>query len=138
METVRLERIETDKAEVYVLDDFLTQEECDRFIEIIDANSVRSSVVADNASGADLSDFRTSSSSFFDMNNSFIKNINERMHRVLPEFIPTDQAEAPQGQKYEPGQFFNDHTDYFDKSSGHGTVESGQAINRDCFENANF
>lgn len=120
METVRLERIETDKAEVYVLDDFLTQEECDRFIEIIDANSVRSSVVADNASGADLSDFRTSSSSFFDMNNSFIKNINERMHRVLPEFIPTDQAEAPQGQKYEPGQFFNDHTDYFDKSSGHG------------------
>lgn len=121
METRKVERIKNEKVEVYVAHDVFSDEECNKFIELINSNLYRSTVVADNDQGGEVSETRTSSSSYFDMNDPFVSAMNERMHRLLPEFIPIELGESLQAQKYNIGELFHDHVDYFDKSGGKGS-----------------
>lgn len=122
METVskhRLVKIDTKGlAEVYQVDNFLTVDECNYIIKLIELSNHKSQVVAENNVAAEYSEARTSSSSNLPMEDIIVKKLNFTMHSILPEFIPIDRSETPQGQRYLPGEFFNDHFDYFDKNMG--------------------
>ena len=102
------------KAEIYTIDDFLTPMECQYLINKIDENNVRSTVVNSNDQGRIESEFRTSSSAFLPLEDGVIAILNKKMHEALPDTVPFDKSEEPQGQKYDVGQKFDDHTDYFD------------------------
>ena len=91
---------------------FLTQEECNERIKMIDANHTRSSVVEGGTDRTAISDYRTSSTCNLNSNNNVVKNIHSRIAGVLG--FDLKKGEALQGQLYEEGQYFKKHNDFFE------------------------
>lgn len=119
---MKKERVKTSKAEVYTIENFLSDSECEAIISAIEKKSVRSTVSGGEfKSGAGVSNFRTSSTaSIKHKETPLIMEIDKRISRAIN--IPLELGEVTQGQKYEVGQQFKDHTDYFGPTSmkGHG------------------
>lgn len=115
-------RVNTSKAEVYTIEDFLSPEECDILVKRIDSNNSRSKVSGGKlGSGAGVSKVRTSSTSSIKASEfPIIADIDRKISRAIN--VPLELGEVTQGQKYEVGQEFKDHTDYFGKEAmkGHG------------------
>ena len=106
------QRMDTDLAEFYTLDNFLNQEECDRLIALIKTR-LRPSEVANNAGTS--TDFRTSSTCDLGViDDDFVAEIDRRICAMLG--IDASYSEVIQGQYYEVGQEFKPHTDYFEAS----------------------
>jgi prolyl 4-hydroxylase len=111
--------------EIFVISDFLSNEECLHLCHLIENNNQRSTVVPDKEGNGLISDYRTSQSCFFQKNDAFIDAIDLRIGETIG--IPITYAEPMQGQLYNVGEFFNDHHDYFSEGSNmkyHGV--SGQ------------
>jgi len=100
-------KVETDKAELFAVGDFLTKSECDRLCLMIDHVAKPSSLhEVDYAAG-----FRTSYSGDLDRDDSFVKGISRRIDDLLG--VNPVIGEAIQGQRYLPGQQFKPHNDWF-------------------------
>lgn len=100
-------RVETDKAEIFALGDFLTPAECERLCLMIDHVAKPSTLhEQDYATG-----FRTSYSGDLDSHDPFIMGISRRIDDVLG--MNSICGEAIQGQRYLPGQQFKPHNDWF-------------------------
>jgi prolyl 4-hydroxylase len=107
-------RIPSNKLEIYEIVDFLTQEECTEVIKIINDSNLQSSStinVADVKNYA-VNEYRTSKTCHFYNTTPFINEIESRICKTIG--INNRNAELIQGQKYEIGQQFKIHTDYFD------------------------
>lgn len=107
------------------IDNFLTKEECEYFIGLIDKSNHRSTVSASGDQAAVVSDVRTSSTSTLPMNEEKVANLKKKISAFLG--IPIEKGEPLQGQLYEPGQFFKPHNDYF----------SGEDYNNHCLHSGN-
>lgn len=94
------------------VNNFITPEECQELIEMIDANHTTSSVVVGGTDRTEVTNHRTSSTSFLDSNNTTVKSI----HNKIAEYFDLDikKGEPLQGQLYEVGQYFKPHNDFFD------------------------
>ncbi len=97
----------TDEAEIYAVGHFLTPEECQSMITMIDA-AARPSTLLDMSYG---DGFRTSFSGDVDPHDPFIKRIDSRINDLLG--IDARFGETIQGQRYLPGQEFKPHHDWF-------------------------
>jgi len=98
--------------QIYLQEDFLTEEECKVLMEEADEN-LHPSAVANPEDRVIVSDYRTSSSADLDRTNSKIAvNIDLKISRYLcmDPFV----GEGLQIQKYEPGEYYKEHHDYFD------------------------
>jgi prolyl 4-hydroxylase len=95
---------------IRTIDNFISNEDCQKLINYIDSNHSRSMVVS--ATGNELHDARTSSTCNLLDSDDIIQNIKEKISKELK--IPTTHFEPIQGQLYEPGQFFKQHYDWFD------------------------
>ena len=100
----------------YILPRFLSNAECDALCTLIDSN-IRPSTIAD-----DLGDpqFRTSSTCDLDHHNDLVREVNVRLCElagIIPQY-----GEPLQGQRYDVGQEFKFHTDYFEPG-GEGYIE---------------
>jgi len=93
------------------IENFLTKEECDNIILGIEANNVRSSVAGSGSQASTTDSSRTSYTSNLDVN----VNLNVEVKGRIASFLQQDlgKGEPIQGQKYESGQFFRQHHDYF-------------------------
>ena len=93
------------------VNNFITPEECQQLIEMIDANHTTSSVVVGGTDRTEVTNHRTSSTSFLDTNNELVKNI----HSKIADYFGLDikKGEPLQGQLYEVGQYFKPHHDFF-------------------------
>ena len=100
-------KIETDKAELFAIGDFLTPEECQRLCVMVD-DTARPSSLHEIAYD---SGFRTSYSGDLNPHNSFVKDISKRIDQVLG--VNAIVGEPIQGQRYEIGQEFKPHNDWF-------------------------
>ena len=110
-------KVETDKAELYAIGDFLTAAECERLCMMIDMTERPSSLhEVDYAAG-----FRTSYSGDLDRDDSFVKSISRRIDDVLG--LNPIIGEAIQGQRYLPGQQFKPHNDWFYTSEKYWQAE---------------
>ncbi|CAI7760503.1 unnamed protein product [Closterium sp. NIES-53] len=91
---------------------FLSHDECDHLITLARDKVTRSSV-ADNKSGKSvLSEIRTSSGTFLNKyQDDVVKRIEERI--AAWTFLPKEHGEAIQILKYEIGQKYDAHFDYF-------------------------
>lgn len=101
------ERIDVDGAEVYTIRNFLTPLECEMVINRIDALAEPSKLYETN--GDD--DHRTSYSSNFLTDDVFIDMLQRRMDACLGMY--PEYGERLQGQRYEVGQQFKAHQDWF-------------------------
>ena len=93
------------------INNFISVEDSQYIINLINQNHTRSSVVEGVSDRTAISDYRTSSTSNLDMNDPVISKINNKIADLLN--LDVNKGEAIQGQMYEVGQYFKPHHDYF-------------------------
>lgn len=104
------EKIKTDLADIFVVDNFLNKQECEKIVELIKQKLAPSTIT--NKSEEDTA-FRTSKTcSLSEIENSLIKDVDRRICQYLG--INPSYSEKIQGQHYEIGEEFKAHTDYFE------------------------
>lgn len=103
-----IQRVPSSRLELFILRNFLGADECSALIERIDARR-RPSTIAD-ANGDAY--FRTSETCDLDADDPVVAALNAKLTAVSG--IDPAFGEPLQGQRYEPGQEFKPHTDYFE------------------------
>lgn len=94
------------------VDNFLSQEECQHLISIIDKNHTRSTVAGGGTEQSVYNETRTSSTCNLPNSDEIVFRIKKKISAYLG--IELNKGEDIQGQLYEPGQYFHPHHDYFD------------------------
>lgn len=101
-------RIETEKAQLYVLEDFMSGWECDQIVKIVNAHLRPSTVTGDSGD----TKFRTSSTCDLSLcHEPLVTAVDQKIAAALG--IGLAYSEGIQAQKYQVGQQFKPHTDYF-------------------------
>lgn len=100
-------KLDTPLAQLYEIPDFLTEDQCCFVMDSIDQLLVPSEVTfGDNS-------YRTSRTCHFpDVNPKLTKILDDYFSYVLG--VSPNYAEPIQGQRYDPGQYFKSHNDWFD------------------------
>lgn len=104
---------------------FLTHDECDLFIQLIEKQNTRSQVAGSGSDNSKIEDSRTSYTSNFGEEMLLPKALKERIAAHLD--LDVVRGETLQGQKYEVGQYFRPHLDWF----------QGDAYNNHCLHSGN-
>lgn len=97
--------------QLYSWDNLLTEKECSNLIKIID-NKSRPSTVSNPTDSAIVSDYRTSQTAdlhYFD--DPFYLEIDKKITTALG--LGPFLGETAQAQRYEPGQYYKEHWDFF-------------------------
>ncbi len=95
-------------------DNFITEEECEQIKSLAKGKYTRSTVVANDDAKKRI-DGRTSSTFYFERKaNPIIEKIENKVIKLLN--IGINQVEKIQITKYEKGQEYKPHYDYFDKN----------------------
>lgn len=115
-------RVDTDQAQLYEIPHLLSADECNQLIALIDAALQPSTVTRGPA------DYRTSRTCHLKAGqNHLVAEIDERLCSLIG--IPGEHSETLQGQRYDVGQYFKAHTDWFapdtDEFKSH-TARGGQ------------
>lgn len=100
-------KVPVDAAEIWTRGGFLSDDECERLIAMIDAAAKPSDILSHGYSEV----WRTSSSANFDSGDPLVEAIAARIDKFVG--LPGEWGEAIQGQRYEPGQEFREHLDTF-------------------------
>ena len=109
--TNKAKRIYFPFTQLYTINNFLSDEECDCLMQHID-RTVRPSTVSNPTDDCVISDYRTSKTadlSYFC--DDFYLKIDRKITEVMgfPPFL----GETMQAQRYEPGQYYKEHWDFF-------------------------
>lgn len=105
-----VQQVLSDKVQLYVLENFMTEEECDRIVEIAGLQLRPSTVTTGEKN------YRTSSTSDLSLlNDPAVEALDEKIARTLG--ICLSHSEGIQAQRYEVGQEFRQHTDYFEEGT---------------------
>lgn len=99
------------RIDLHYLSSFLTDEEADRLIQLAEGNFRRSGVIGPLGQDNYVDPNRTSSSCFLHDSDLLVRTVKARAARQLG--VGKNQLEGLQVVKYEPGQFFNQHHDWF-------------------------
>ncbi|MDE2436378.1 MAG: 2OG-Fe(II) oxygenase [Sphingomonadales bacterium] len=102
-----IESLPAEHAEVWAAADFVTPDECERLMAMIDRTATPSQILDHGYNEV----WRTSYSGDVDVNDTFVQMIERRIDDLLG--IPHEWGETMQGQRYEPGQEFREHMDWF-------------------------
>lgn len=100
-------RVPGQNIDMYAVREFLSPQECEKMMQLIDADvkpSTRLSTLQDP-------DFRTSRTCRLSAVNPLVREIDRRIAELMG--IPNEYSETIQGQRYEAGQQFKMHNDYF-------------------------
>ena len=120
----RVEIVAAGGFDLFIVQGFLTQEECDTVIALIDVGAKPSTLYA----GTEISGFRTSYSGNLDPWHPVISTIETRICRLMG--IDKRHGETLQGQRYAVGQQFKPHHDYFFTSQDYWAAERLQGGQR--------
>jgi prolyl 4-hydroxylase len=118
-------KIDTDRLQLYTLDDFMSERECDDIVEIITRNLRPSTITIPSTDKY----FRTSSTcdlSFLGI--PVVQALDEKIARTLGISLP--YSEGIQAQRYEVGQEFKAHTDFFEPGTEEHAKFGGERGNR--------
>lgn len=97
---------------IVVLDNVLSDEECDNLIQLSKDRLHRSKI----GENRETNEMRTSSGMFFQNNeNELIEKIEKRISQIMN--VPVYHAEGIQILNYTPGQEYKPHLDYFSPNS---------------------
>lgn len=107
-----MQRFPSSRLDLFIRRDFLSSTECGDLIALIESTH-RPSTIADS-NGDDA--FRTSSTCDLSAEIPAVAALAAKLSQLSG--IALAHAEPLQGQRYEPGQEFKAHTDYFEPGSG--------------------
>lgn len=113
-----VQRLAIDNAELWAVPQFFDPLECGRLISVIDAAAKPSAIGGDG----DLTGMRTSYTAEPDPRDPFLRALQQRIHDLLG--IEPASAEPIRGQRYEVGQEFRTHTDWFPRDTAAGAREA--------------
>jgi prolyl 4-hydroxylase len=116
-----VQKVEHEDAQLYVYQGFLSAKDCKTLIAKIDADAVPSTLYK----GTDQQGFRTSYSCHLNRWDAFIAKVEARMSDVLG--IDNNYAETMQGQRYQIGQEFKAHHDFFTQAKAIGSRKAREA-----------
>ena len=117
-------RVADDRIELFAIGGFLSEPECARLRDMIDAVARPSALhELDYASG-----FRTSYSGDLDPRDAFVAGLSQRIDAVIG--VQAAIGEPVQGQRYHPGQQFKPHNDWFYTSEGYWPQEEARGGQR--------
>ena len=117
-------RVADDRIELFAIGGFLSEPECARLRDMIDAVAIPSALhELDYASG-----FRTSYSGDLDPRDAFVAGLSQRIDAVIG--VQAAIGEPVQGQRYHPGQQFKPHNDWFYTSEGYWPQEEARGGQR--------
>ncbi len=120
-QTPGVKKLLTKKAQVYTWDNFLSPEECEKTISLMESQ-LRPSTVTDDRGDKYV---RTSSTcDLGDIVDPFVPELEKKIAEGLG--IHWSYAETTQGQKYEVGQEFKSHTDYFEPNTAEYLPNTGE------------
>lgn len=109
----RLRKFDSEELDLYTLDDFLSAKECDRLVALINHHLRPSTITVQNADRQ----FRTSQTCDLSLLRSPVAlACDEKISRTLG--IRAAYSEGIQAQRYDVGQQFKAHTDYFEPGTG--------------------
>lgn len=115
-------RLPVEGLAIYGVADFFTAAECDRLIAMVDSVARPSNVFGgEDAVGGGATQGRTSYSGDVDPHDPFIQMLQRRIDDLLG--IDPHFGETLQGQRYQPGQEFRAHFDWFDTGSAYWNAE---------------
>jgi prolyl 4-hydroxylase len=119
-----VQQVEHPDVQLYVYQGFLGARDCQGLIDKIDAEAVPSTLYK----GTEQAGFRTSYSCHLNRWDPFVSRVEARMSDVLG--IDNGYAETMQGQRYQIGQEFKSHHDFFHPSQEYWQTESNQGGQR--------
>lgn len=105
-----MEKLNIDKAEIYIYRNFLSEKECDEYRELIIKGKQPSRTTDPKTGKIEINDFRTSSTYHFSSS-----ELDDKICKALN--IDSSFGETLQGQHYDESQYFKLHTDYFEEKS---------------------
>ena len=121
----KLHKVETDQLDIYTLDDCLSTQQCDRLVALINHHLRPSTVTIE---GNDKL-FRTSKTCDLSLLRSpFAVSIDEKIAKTIG--IRPTYSEGIQAQRYDVGQQFKAHTDYFEPGTPEYAKFGGDRGNR--------
>ncbi|MDM7957852.1 2OG-Fe(II) oxygenase [Blastomonas sp.] len=103
-----IQRVPTPRLELFILRNFLTPEECARFVTMIDTDRRPSTIADPNGDHY----FRTSETCDMGAEDPEVVALDEKLSALSG--IHRHFGETMQGQRYAVGQEFKAHTDYFE------------------------
>ena len=103
-----IQRFPSSRLDLFIVRDFLSREECAALVELIEAQHRPSTVADSNGDNA----FRTSSTCDLSSEIPAVAALAKKLSHLSG--IDLAHAEPLQGQRYEVGQEFKAHTDYFE------------------------
>ena len=109
IKVINSKKIEHPNVLLYIIDDFLEPHLCKELCENIHKNNRRSTITNENEPDKE---YRTSKTCDFDITQPMIKQVDTQICAYMG--IPTERSESIQGQYYEVGNQFKQHTDWFD------------------------
>lgn len=119
--TPGVKKLLSKKAQLYVWENFLEPEACARTIEMMETH-LRPSTVTDDGGDARV---RTSSTcDLGEIVDPFVYDLDQRISEGLG--IHWSYSEPNQGQKYQVGQEFKSHTDYFEPGTPEYLPNTGE------------
>lgn len=101
------QRLDTERAEIWAIPAFLSDQECDQLVAMVD-RTAKPSIVMDHGY---TEVWRTSSSGDVDPYDPFIRKVEDRIDALLG--LAHDWGETMQGQRYREGEQFKYHLDLF-------------------------
>lgn len=108
------------KLQLYVFDNFMSEEECDRIVQISSMHLRPSTVTTGDRDKG----YRTSSTSDLSLlKDPYVEKIDEKIARALGIRLP--YSEGIQAQRYEVGQEFKQHTDFFQPGTSEYATYAG-------------
>jgi len=100
-------KLPSSKLDIFVLRDFLTQQECRQLCARIDGQRQPSGILGNYPDP----DYRTSESCNLDPNERLVQTVEEKIAKLMG--IDPIHGETVQGQRYAVGQQFKPHHDFF-------------------------
>lgn len=109
-------RVPVDRAEIFAVADFVDPRECAHLMTLIDQVARPSELTRDIED-----EYRTSYSGDVDRADPVVRAIERRLYDLIG--IDASWGETIQGQRYQPGQQFKEHCDWFDTTAAYWKSE---------------
>lgn len=119
-----VERVAVDGADIFVVPGFLTRGDCRQLIKVIDACAIPSTLYR----GTEREGFRTSWTHHFGLYDPLTLSLETYISDMLG--IDNDYSEVMQGQRYQCGQQYKHHHDFFHVGQGYWQQEASRGGQR--------
>jgi len=123
--TSKLKKVSTDALDLYALDEFMRPKECDELVALIN-HYLRPSTITIESEDKQFRTSRTCDLSL--LQSPVAKRIDAKIARTLG--IRLEYSEGIQAQRYDVGQQFKPHTDYFEPGTSEYATFGAERGNR--------